>query len=220
MKIGKRESQRLARRAQIITLAREEFFENGYEATTMSGIAARLGGSKRTLWAYFSSKEALFTAVVEDTAAGLRSRIEMPRDGGDAVVRITKLCRSAIDLALSPTAISMFRLVGSASDRHPDVAATFFARGPAETQREVGNYLAGNFADVLWTSDFLTAGRDLMTLAASEMHFEQVWGLLPSPTAAERDAKARHAASLFLRAYARDPDALISREELASQSSA
>lgn len=53
-------------------------------------------------------------------------------------------------------------------------------------------------------------------MAASEMHFEQVWGLRPSPTPAERDAHALHATQLFLRAYARDPDALIERGELAA----
>lgn len=218
MKIGKRESQRLARRAQIIATAREMFFEQGYEATTMSAIAARLGGSKRTLWAYFPSKEALFSAMVEDTASGLRAQIEMPIAAGEPIERLARLCRSAIDRALSPIATAMFRLVGSVSDRQPELAAVFFTRGPRETQREIGNYLEREFAHLLWTSDFQLAGRDLVTLAASEMLFEQIWGLRAVPTLTERDTRARHAATLFLRAYARDPDKVIGREMLAQVS--
>src|SRR6185369_13165720 len=53
MKIGKRETQRLARRAQIIAMAREHFFDHGYDGTSMSAIATALGGSKGTLWNYF-----------------------------------------------------------------------------------------------------------------------------------------------------------------------
>ena len=86
MTISKRESQRLTRRAQIISAAREHFFEHGYADTNMSAIAAKLGGSKGTLWSYFPSKEALFTAIVEDTAAGIRNQIDMPALGdGDPV---------------------------------------------------------------------------------------------------------------------------------------
>src|SRR5262245_55550788 len=84
MKIGKTESQRLEKRAQIIAIARQHFFEHGYDNTTMSAIAAQLGGSKRTLWSYFSDKEELFTAMVMDTAAGIRSHLELPRyEGGE-----------------------------------------------------------------------------------------------------------------------------------------
>jgi TetR/AcrR family transcriptional repressor of mexJK operon len=50
------------RREAILDVARSVFSEEGYAATSMSSIAARLGGSKGTLYNYFKSKEELFGA--------------------------------------------------------------------------------------------------------------------------------------------------------------
>jgi AcrR family transcriptional regulator len=184
----------------------------------MSAVAARLGGSKGTLWNYFPSKEALFEAVVEDTAAGIRGQIEMPAaDDGDSVDRVTRLARSIIDRVLSPIAIAMFRLIGPVADRRPEVGRIFFERGPGETQRMIGDYLRDNFADLLWTRDYRQAGIDLVAMAAAEFHFERMWGISKAPSAQLRDVRARHAALLFLRCYARDPDSLVPRERLAGE---
>jgi AcrR family transcriptional regulator len=56
------------KRQQIIRIAAELFDELGYERASMSAIAARVGGSKATLYAYFNSKEDLLRAVLEDEA--------------------------------------------------------------------------------------------------------------------------------------------------------
>jgi len=215
MTIGKRESQRLARRAQIISAAREHFFEHGYADTGMSAIAAKLGGSKGTLWSYFPSKEALFAAVVEDTAAAIRSQMDMPPPGdGGPVERLTRLCRSIIERALSPIVIAMFRLIGPLADRQPELSKIFFEQGPGKTQHVIGEYLRANFADLLWTDDYETAGKDLFALSGAEAHFQRMWGVGDPPTARQKDAQARHAAHLFLRAYAHDPDKLVPRDAL------
>ena len=53
------------KRLQIIRIAAELFEELGYERTSMSAIAARVGGSKATLYGYFGSKEELLRAVLD-----------------------------------------------------------------------------------------------------------------------------------------------------------
>ena len=53
------------KRQKIIRIAAELFEELGYERTSMSAIAARVGGSKATLYAYFASKEELLRAVLD-----------------------------------------------------------------------------------------------------------------------------------------------------------
>src|SRR5262245_35792992 len=54
------------RREGILQVAGEVFLETGYAAASMSTIAARLGGSKGTLYSYFTSKSELFAAVMTD----------------------------------------------------------------------------------------------------------------------------------------------------------
>src|SRR6185503_592547 len=53
------------KRHDIIRIAAELFDELGYERTSMSAIAARVGGSKATLYSHFASKEDLLRAVLD-----------------------------------------------------------------------------------------------------------------------------------------------------------
>lgn len=53
------------KRDEIIKVAAKLFEELGYERTSMSAIAARVGGSKATLYGYFPSKEDLLRAVLD-----------------------------------------------------------------------------------------------------------------------------------------------------------
>ena len=82
-KISKREANRMERRRAIVAIARDHFFEHGYAGTSMSAIAAALGGSKGTLWSYFRSKEELFAAVVDDTATSVRSQLDVSGSSDD-----------------------------------------------------------------------------------------------------------------------------------------
>src|SRR5262249_19293571 len=62
-------SRRDRRREAILDVAGVVFSEEGYEAASMSTIAARVGGSKGTLYNYFRSKAELFEAYIEDYCA-------------------------------------------------------------------------------------------------------------------------------------------------------
>lgn len=53
------------KRQEIVRIAAELFNELGYERSSMSAIAARVGGSKATLYGYFASKEELLRAVLD-----------------------------------------------------------------------------------------------------------------------------------------------------------
>ena len=54
-----------AKRHEIMRIAAELFDELGYERTSMAAIAAKVGGSKATLYGYFASKEDLLRAVLD-----------------------------------------------------------------------------------------------------------------------------------------------------------
>jgi AcrR family transcriptional regulator len=53
------------KKQEIVRIAAELFDELGYERTSMSAIASRVGGSKATLYGYFASKEELLRAVLD-----------------------------------------------------------------------------------------------------------------------------------------------------------
>jgi AcrR family transcriptional regulator len=53
-----------SRRQAIIAAAAEVFAEMGFDAASMSEISARVGGSRVTLYNYFSSKEEMLLEVI------------------------------------------------------------------------------------------------------------------------------------------------------------
>lgn len=65
-----------ARRLAFLNAALDEFFERGFSAARMDDIAARAGVTKGTLYLYFDSKEALFTALVETFALPNIAQVE------------------------------------------------------------------------------------------------------------------------------------------------
>ena len=87
-----------AKRRAILDVASEVFLAQGYAETSMSEIAAKVGGSKGTLYNYFRSKEELFSAFITDTCQ-LRARAifdPLPPIGEGRSVR-----ESLIELGLS-----------------------------------------------------------------------------------------------------------------------
>lgn len=72
------------RRAQIIEAAVAAFARDGYDATRMDDIAAQAGITKPVLYDHFSSKQALFLAVLQTIRDGLIARGKaIVRDDGD-----------------------------------------------------------------------------------------------------------------------------------------
>src|SRR3546814_16063667 len=57
------------RRKAYVDAGREAFLDAGFGATTMSSIAALVGGSKTTLWPYFPSKKDRFEAWLAKVVA-------------------------------------------------------------------------------------------------------------------------------------------------------
>lgn len=62
----KRTRRKAERAGELLAAALDLFVEKGYAATRVEEVAQRAGVSKGTLFLYFATKEALFTAVVHE----------------------------------------------------------------------------------------------------------------------------------------------------------
>jgi TetR/AcrR family transcriptional regulator, mexJK operon transcriptional repressor len=129
--MSKREERRGERRATILETAGQFFLDNGYAGTTMSAVAAGLGGSKGTLWSYFSSKEDLFAACIEGKTEIFRQELVSLLDPA-APLRpaIQGFCRSFIAKIREPRSIALYQLLCGESARAPEASRIFFERGP------------------------------------------------------------------------------------------
>lgn len=61
------ERRKDARPQELVAAALDLFVERGYAATRLDDVAAQAGVSKGTLYLYFSSKEELFKAVINES---------------------------------------------------------------------------------------------------------------------------------------------------------
>jgi len=132
----------MQKREAILEAASALFFERGILATTMDAVAERAGVSKMTVYAHFADKPALLAAVFSRTherfrlpelanAEDLKTSIECLNDFGEKLVFF--LTR--------PHLIKSGRLMAASAEDHPDLAAAFYAAGPAKLLNQLTGFL-------------------------------------------------------------------------------
>ncbi|MDQ7809958.1 TetR/AcrR family transcriptional regulator [Amycolatopsis sp. A133] len=77
-----------AKRAAIVGAAAGCFAEKGFERTTTADICRAAGISSGSLFHYFPSKRAVFTAIFTDDAAETAERLETAAKAGDPVAAL------------------------------------------------------------------------------------------------------------------------------------
>jgi AcrR family transcriptional regulator len=82
---GKREQTKAHNRAAIIAAAREVFAELGYDAAGVRDVIRRTDLASGTFYNYFADKEAVFRAVVDESAQEVRRRLREARSGAQTL---------------------------------------------------------------------------------------------------------------------------------------
>lgn len=201
---SRREARREERREAILDVAARYFLENGYAATTMSGIAAALGGSKGTLWSYYASKELLFGDVLERATQDFRAQLSLalnPEE--DVAAALGKFCSRYLDRLTNPQAIALYSLVVGEAARFPEIGRIFYERGPLSVHRLLAGYLEQVMdRGDLRRADAFEAAQYLTALCLARSHTKTLARYTDVLTRAEAEADARAALDVFLRAYA------------------
>ena len=169
------------RRRAILDVAREAFLAQGFAATSMSEIAARLGGSKGTLYNYFRSKEELFAAIMIDTCQGPANAVfdHMPRVEGDLRTGLIELGCGLLKFILSPPSVAVHRVVAAEAGRFPELGRIFFETGPRMGQRKLEEYFRQVIEDgLLKPADPAIVARRFKDLILSDIHSRRIWGVL------------------------------------------
>ncbi|WP_455820907.1 TetR/AcrR family transcriptional regulator [Pseudomonas cerasi] len=127
-----------ARHEAIVEAAAQLFQEMGYERASMNELSKRLGGSKATLYNYFPSKEALFSAVIRTyTTHHLTEAASLLNDAvAKSVTLEEKLQRFGEQMlqvmTTDNTALSVYRIVVGEAGRS-DMGMLFYESGPRES---------------------------------------------------------------------------------------
>jgi AcrR family transcriptional regulator len=191
------------RREAILRIAHEAFLTDGYAATSMSEIARKVGGSKATLYNYFSSKEELFTAVVDEKCQDIQEMVfdaQMAMD--DFAKVLTQLAERFVHAVLQDDTIATFRLITAEAARFPELGRVFYSSGPQRSKDRLADFFARAVADgdLKPRDPRIMAGR-FFELCKGELHQRKLWGMRPDPTNAEIRAHVADSVDVFLAAY-------------------
>ncbi len=199
---GRREARKQDRRDAIVAAARRSFLEDGYAATSMSGLLKTLGGSKATLWSYFRSKEELFGAVIADVTAAFRRQVQDELLApGEIEVTLVNFCRSFMNKTAHPDAVAAWRLVVAESGRFPEVGRIFYQQAAGHIEGALAAYI-GELIDAgrLRDEGATDMARVLIGMTAAQQN-RRLWGVATAG-AEEIDLLARRFVGYFLRLFA------------------
>jgi AcrR family transcriptional regulator len=192
------------RRDAIIEVAREVFFEEGYAAASMSTIAARLGGSKGTLYNYFRSKEELFEAQVRKDCDRFAEEAFDPLLTEERPIAevLTQLGERYLSHLYAGWAIRTYRVVVAEAVRSPQLARLFYEIGPAAGLQRLEAYLEQSRAKkLIQVEDCTRAAGEFLTLCRGHDHFVYTLNLQDPPGPDQIRDQVRHAVRLFLKSY-------------------
>jgi TetR/AcrR family transcriptional repressor of mexJK operon len=189
----------------ILAAAQRTFLASGFGAVSMDAIAREAGASKATLYAYFSSKEELFGAVVaREGERYFRGFSARELDPHDVEKSLTEIARRFLELVLSPDAIAVNRITIAEAVRFPQLGEVFWRAGPERTRIQIEAFLRrAHEAGALCVTDPKLAAEQFISLMRGDLHLRQLLRLDTPVQPAELDAAASGAVATFLRAFGR-----------------
>ncbi len=194
------------RRAAMLEIARAAFLREGYAAASMSDIAAKVGGSKATLYSYFPSKKDLFAAVIEEEVRQrLAPLFEMNETQGDLPTVLERFARHFLDLLLAEDTVAFYRLIVAESARFPEVGQAAYQIGVQHgLDHLAGYFVAAMERGELRRADASVAVVQFLDLCAGELHRKRLFGVAGADDRDEVEKQARNAVATFLAAYGAD----------------
>jgi len=174
------------RRQQIVAAAAEIFFDKGYERACIDDLIARVGGSKRTIYNIFESKEGLFTAVVDSFLTDYAKRIDAvsaaDEAGADLRTSILAFARASTSIVYAPPMLSLYRVLIGEGRRFPNLAKSFFERGASVVATVLTRILERHKAKgELVIEDCRLAAEQLMGLVRDYQYLGVLLGVCEQP---------------------------------------
>jgi len=128
------------RHAELLDRALDMFLDKGYELTTIEAIAASVNMTKRTVYARYTDKAALFRAAVQQAIEHWIVSDETLKslETDDLEGTLMAIARMRIAHVMTPQGIKLQRIINTESYRFPDI----FNAAYEQTSKPVIDFLA------------------------------------------------------------------------------
>lgn len=205
--LSRREQNRIERERRFLQAALKVFSETGYSGATMDAVAIEAGLSKPTLYQYFDSKEALFSAMLNGERDFMLEFFQRP-SGKGMVADLFGFAWDYADTVLRPDLLSLARLIIGEVQRFPEIGRTYQQSGPDRLLRGIMDYLDGRrAAGDLAFEDAELAAQDLWGLILSAPRTRALYIPDELLSHAEIARYVNNGLRVFLKAYSTRPEA-------------
>jgi AcrR family transcriptional regulator len=214
-------------RNAFLSAARDIFLEVGLDQSTMDQIAARSGSAKSTLYRYFDSKEALFSALIKKAAEGQDNEIINflyrsgdapqhsygPGNAIDSLIfpslehnckdELTKFGQYILTSFHTPRTLAARRMMIAAST-NPALGRLFYEQGPERVIQHLSRYFKPLIdKDFLYDADPHIVACHYFGLLESEINEAGLHNVTTQLSEGEISDIVSRAVEVFIRAYVR-----------------
>ena len=197
----------LGKRQAVLDAASRIFLARGFAGTSMDAVAEEAGVSKITVYAHFSDKETLFSAMIRARCEAY-NRPERFAEYVDLPPRraLAEMGRNFLALLLDPEVLRLYRVIIGEAESRPEVSALFYEAGPERAIELFTDYfrraaLRGHFA----IDDPAQAADDFLALLKGKLHLRATLGVPPRPRRAEVEAHVARSVDVVMRAFGAAP---------------
>ncbi|NUU01234.1 TetR/AcrR family transcriptional regulator [Herbaspirillum robiniae] len=190
------------RRQSMIDIAGEVFNEIGFEGASMAAIAARIGGSKATLYNYFSSKEEIFVEVMmKQVGCQFEQAFTALHDEDDVRQGLMRLARHYLDIVLKPEVVAVKRLAMYYAGKS-ELGPMLYERGPKRGWMRIAEFLRLKMEEGrLHTGDAWIAALQFRSLVEAEWMDVRMLNVVTEFPAGQLEASAERAVDAFMYLY-------------------
>jgi len=191
-----------AKRRQIMDGARTVFLSAGFDGASMNDVARAAGVSKGTLYAYFTSKDELFEAIIRAEYGQTAEKLCTFKREGDARDMLTDFGVRLIKRMTEPSHLALARVVIAAAEKFPNIGRTFYEAGPLYGATRLAAELAAlDRAGALRIPNAERAAWQFVDLCQSSVYKRAIFRVVESVTPEEIEAAVAAGVEVFLKAY-------------------
>jgi TetR/AcrR family transcriptional repressor of mexJK operon len=129
-------------RRKILEAATDVFLTIGYSNASMDTIARQAKVSKNTIYNHFESKDGLFEAIIHEQCQTLLEPLFTPAiRNAEPEIALTLFATRHMTTVLSPTIVSLYRVVVAEVQRFPELGKAFHRAGPQTGIQNLAHYL-------------------------------------------------------------------------------
>jgi AcrR family transcriptional regulator len=134
------DSGRSKKEQEVLEIASDYFLSHGYKGTSINAMARDSGISKESIYRYFSSKKALFEAVIAKELVKYQDRLhslDLELDSVSLEEALANTAESILGAVTTDRTLGLRRLIFQETLQSPDIGAYYYETGPEAAYRNL-----------------------------------------------------------------------------------